>query len=309
MFAAFRFVRCAVAVVVGIALVAMPGSAVAGDRIPTLVEIRAAHHPAANGRAAFDRLVFEFTGPLPEHYGMSWETEPRYGTASVEEVGLVPISGNAYLEVRFYEAWGHRGGDLSTSTSYGPRSRAFALPNIMQVVNNDDFEATMSFLVGVSQRAPVRLFTLTSPSRIVVDLDADLATVPVRTYFQDLPAYAAGRDPDLRAVTRQVLPPATARGALQRLFAGPTNAELAAGLRLVSSGAKGFSALSITNGVARVQLTGVCDSGGSTFTVAGLIIATLKQFPSISWVKIYDPSGNTQNPNGRSDSVPECLEP
>jgi len=304
-----RFIRCAVAAITGAALVAAPGSAVAHDDIPTLVDVRAAHHPAAAGRAAYDRLVFEFTGPVPEHYGLSWETEPRYGTADVEEVGLVPISGNAYLEVFFYEAWSHPEGDLGGGITYGPRSRAFALPNIMQVVNNDDFEASMSLLVGVSQRAPVRLFTLTSPSRIVVDLDAGFRTVGVRTYFQDLPAYVAGRDPDVRAVTRQVLPPATARGALQRLFAGPTKAEQDAGLRLVSSGAKGFSDLSIVDGVAKVRLTGGCTSGGSTFTVAGLVVPTLKQFPSVSWVKIYAPDGTTEHPTGRSDSVPECLEP
>jgi hypothetical protein len=36
---------------------------------------------------------------------------------------------------------------------------------------------------------------------------------------------------------------------------------------------------------------------------------TLKQFPSIDHVKLYDPSGHTQQPAGRSDSIPVSLEP
>jgi len=36
---------------------------------------------------------------------------------------------------------------------------------------------------------------------------------------------------------------------------------------------------------------------------------TLKQFPSIDYVKIYDPSGHTQQPTGHRDSIPVSLEP
>ena len=50
-------------------------------------------------------------------------------------------------------------------------------------------------------------------------------------------------------------------------------------------------------------------SRGSTFSIANEIFPTLKQFPSVLWVKIYDPSGHTQRPYGHSDSIPESLEP
>ncbi len=36
---------------------------------------------------------------------------------------------------------------------------------------------------------------------------------------------------------------------------------------------------------------------------------TLKQFPSVHWVKIYDQSGRTERPAGHSDSIPLSLEP
>jgi Fe-S cluster biogenesis protein NfuA len=77
----------------------------------------------------------------------------------------------------------------------------------------------------------------------------------------------------------------------------------------VTSGASGFTALSIEAGVARVRLVGGCASGGSTLTIADEISRTLKQFPTVTAVKIFDPQGNTEQPTGPGDSIPLCLEP
>ena len=96
---------------------------------------------------------------------------------------------------------------------------------------------------------------------------------------------------------------------MQRLFAGPTQGELARSLKFVASGATGFTKLSIADGVARIQLSGKLSSGGSTFTIANEIMATLKHLPSVHWVKIYDASGHTEHPTGHSDSIPISLEP
>jgi len=76
-----------------------------------------------------------------------------------------------------------------------------------------------------------------------------------------------------------------------------------------SSGATGFKNLTISGGVARVQLTGRVSSGGSAFTIASEIMPALKQFPGVRWVKIYDQSGRTERPSGHSDSIPFSLEP
>ena len=109
-------------------------------------------------------------------------------------------------------------------------------------------------------------------------------------------------------VSRPVIRPATASRALQRLFAGPTQAELARGLRFVTSGATGFSRATIHHGVARVYLTGGCNSGGSAITVATEIMPTLRQFPSVQWVKIYDPPGDTEQPAGHIELHPGLPE-
>lgn len=144
---------------------------------------------------------------------------------------------------------------------------------------------------------------------MIIDIRAPFRTVAVGDYFLNADRFGQGIPPYTQRVVRPVIPPAVAFGAMQRLFAGPTQAERALSLRFVASKATGFKNLRIIDGVARVQLTGGCSSGGSTFTVANEIRPTLKQFPSVHWVKIYDPSGHTQKPSGHTDSIPECLEP
>ncbi|WP_051173812.1 AMIN-like domain-containing (lipo)protein [Amycolatopsis orientalis] len=262
----------------------------------TLVAIRAAHH------TDFDRVVFEFAGPLPAERDAVYVPEV-IGDPSGNPV---PIVGDAFLRLRMASAVGHNdNGDIT----YGPPRRTYALPNVMQVVNAGDFEGVLTFGIGLARQASFRLFTLTGPSRVVLDITTPFRTVDVRAHFLDLTRFESGVEPYTRAVSRPVIPPALARGALQRLFAGPTEGELAQRLRFVDSDATGFTGLSITGSVAKVQLTGGCSSHGSTFTVADEIMATLKQFPAVRWVKILDPSGRTERPTGNTDSIPECLEP
>ncbi len=266
------------------------GPATAQPATPTLVDVRAGQHDS------YDRLVFEFTGGLPAQRDVGFVDE-IIGDGS----GLpVPVVGDAFLRVRFTPAAGH---DEAGNTTYGPTRRTYALPNIIQVVNAGDFEGVLTFGVGLASGTAFRVFTLDAPSRVVIDIDTQFRTVPVDDYFIENGTLAP------HAVSRPVIPPATARGALQRLFAGPTQQELAAGLHFVDSDATGFTGLSIVDGVARVQLTGGCNSHGATTTIANEIFPTLKQFPSVQTVKIYDPEGNTEQPGGTSDSIPFCLEP
>lgn len=262
---------------------------------PVLTAIRAAHH------SGFDRLVFQFQGRVPA------ERSAVYVKRVIDDGSGLPVQivGNAKLLVRFSPANGHN--DQGKIT-YGALRRTYALPGIIQVVNAGDFEAVLRFGVGVAHKAPFHMYTLANPSRVVIDIRT-YPWVNVRDFFLDSHRFAVGREPYTRAVIRPVLPPRAAYGALQRLFAGPTQNEKARGLRLVASKATGFTDLSIVDGVARVRLTGRCGSGGSTFTIADEIFPTLKQFPRVHWVKIYDPTGHTEHPYGHTDSIPVCLEP
>ncbi|MGI5153970.1 AMIN-like domain-containing (lipo)protein [Microbispora sp. CA-102843] len=274
----------------------LKAAAHAAPRVATLVDVRASHQPG------LDRVVFEFRGPLPARRNAGYV--PRL--IADGSGNTVPVAGDAILGLRFGGATGH---DKNGDPTYGPARETFALPGVIQVVNAGDFEAELTFGIGLTRKAPYRVYTLTHPSRVVVDIKTPYRTVPVRTYFLDSRAYAAGRRPYTAAVSRPVTPPSTARGALQRLFAGPTQAEYAKGLRFVASGATGVRSVVVRDGVAHVRLTGSLGSGGSAFTVADEITPTLKRLPGIRWVKIYDAHDRTERPKGQSDSVPESLEP
>jgi len=276
---------------------APPGTATAAAPpvVPRLVAIRAAHHPGK------DRVVFEFAGGLPRSRSVGY-----VGQLLGDGSGLpVRIAGRALLQVRFADADAHDSAGRATA----PGRVAYALPNVMTVVRSGDFEAVTTYGIGLTSRQPFRVFTLTGPPRVVIDVDASFRTVTRKVWFLDERRFAAGTEPYFRSVLRPVLPFLPATTLLHRVYAGPTPAEQRAGLRLQLSGSTGFTALSVADGIARVRLTGGCSSGGSTVTVAGHLIPTLKQLPQVDVVKVFDPQGRTERPTGRVDSIPECLEP
>jgi hypothetical protein len=132
----------------------------------------------------------------------------------------------------------------------------------------------------------------------------------ITVYFTDHNAYLSATPPFEVGVTRTIAQtPAIARAVLLQFFAGPTPAEAAAGLTLVLSGATGFSNITIHDTIARVYLTGDCNSLGATYTIANPLYANLIQFGTVSYVKIYDQNGQTTEPTGYSNSIPGCLEP
>jgi hypothetical protein len=142
---------------------------------------------------------------------------------------------------------------------------------------------------------------------IVVPVES---TKQVTVYFMDEERYAVGTEPYEVGVSRTISTEEDeAEAILHLLFEGATDEEYAEGLRLIMSGCTGFSELAIEDGVAQVYLTGDCNSQGATYTIANQISVNLKQLNSISYVKIYDQNGETEAPEGLSDSIPVSLEP
>jgi hypothetical protein len=279
---------------------ASPAAAVttAAPAVPLLVGVRAASH------RTFDRVVFEFVGGVPKTRDVRYVRELT-ADGSGEPVR---IAGSAILALTMSQANAH---DENTGQGTAPSRVVAGLGNVIEVVESGDFEATVSYGIGLAKRQRFTVTTLSNPSRLVVDVRKDYRQATRSVRLLDQPRFAAGTPPFTRNVRRQVPAAAPAAAVLHQLFAGPTRAEHARGLRTVRSGATGFTRLTISSStkVARVYLKGGCASGGSTFTVANLIRPTLKQFASVRWVKIYDPQGRTEHPTGRRDSIPECLEP
>jgi len=99
-------------------------------------------------------------------------------------------------------------------------------------------------------------------------------------------------------------------GVLKEYFKGPGSTEkYSYGYIGIYDGFTGFTSLEVQDGIARVYLKGACNVSDYDFTIADLIKLNLKQYPQIQYVKIYDESNSTQNPDGAVDSVPLCLDP
>ena len=283
-------------------LVATSGSRAASDTrpaappTPVLVAVRAAH------RGDVDRVVFEFRGGLPADRQVGY-VDRLFADGSGRRVH---VAGRALLRVRFEPAAAHTDQGVPTAA---PRRVAFALPNVLTAVRSGDFEAVTTYGLGLATRTPVRVTTLQAPPRVVVEVGAGFATVERKVWFFHRDRFVDNREPFFVPVTRLVRPATPATGVLDRLFAGPLPRERARGLRLLRSGATGYDDLAVSGGAADLRLTGRCSSGGSTVSIAGEVLPTLKQFATVQRVVLRDAQGSTLDPDGPGDSTPECLEP
>ncbi len=123
---------------------------------PNVVAVRTGTH------AGFDRVVFEFSGPVP-----GWHLE--YVDKPVRACGSgdpVPVSGDGWLEVRIAPASAHD--DKGQPTT--PAEALPNLPNVLEVERTCDFEAVTAWVVGVRSPNPYRVFELADPPRLVVDV-------------------------------------------------------------------------------------------------------------------------------------------
>lgn len=132
-------------------------SAASAPTVPQLSAVRAAAHPG------FDRLVFQFNGPVPA-YALHWVP-----TVTQDPSGLpVPLGGKAFLHVVFPSATAHTA--TGQPTYAGTLPTRFDLPVLRSVRTAGDFENVLSFGVGVWQKTALHAYTLTAPSRLVIDI-------------------------------------------------------------------------------------------------------------------------------------------
>ena len=117
----------------------------------------------------YDRVVFEFIGPAPAY-------QVRYVAEVTEDPSGQPVTleGDAFLLVVM------PGGTLDTTPQVsdpsdaekyeGPRRIRPSLANVREIAASGDFEAVLSFGIGVEHRDLFRVLRLSNPSRIVVDV-------------------------------------------------------------------------------------------------------------------------------------------
>jgi len=127
-----------------------------------LIAVRAAHH--AEKAVVYDRLVFEFAGPLPSY-------TIRYVPAVMSPGSgvVVPLRGQAFVEVVFHPAAAHDDNGYPTVAAGGSGG---GLPALVQYRMSGDYEGYVHYGLGVDDRVAFRVMELANPYRVAVDIAA-----------------------------------------------------------------------------------------------------------------------------------------
>jgi hypothetical protein len=125
------------------------------------VAVRAASH------SVYDRVVFEFDGPVGGYFVSRVPQVTQDGSGEA-----VRMLGESFLSVAVQGS--------TKDTTYlaedpprvytGPERLAPDLPNLVEIAGAGDFEAVLSFGIGLRDAAGFRAFHLTGPDRLVIDV-------------------------------------------------------------------------------------------------------------------------------------------
>ena len=123
--------------------------------VAVLREVRAA------SQEGFDRVVFELDG-MPG-YRIGYEDRPvQCGSGEPVEV-----AGAAWLQVQLLPAQAHTEAGEPTVQQ---RERHLDLPVLKELESTCDFEADVTWVLGLASRRPYRAQELAGPARLVVDV-------------------------------------------------------------------------------------------------------------------------------------------
>ena len=137
----------------GTAPVSLPGSGGAGPgHQVTITSVTVGRHDDEG----FDRVVFAVTAGLPAVTASYVPQVIHDGSGQP-----VPLLGTAFIQVSMRSTT--PGSPQSTITPAGFLA-------LKQVKGAGDFEAVTSYGIGQARRAGFRVFTLTSPNRVVIDV-------------------------------------------------------------------------------------------------------------------------------------------
>jgi len=133
-----------------------PGAA-SGTAVLTRVQVAA--------QEGFDRVVFEFDDEQLPGYDIAYLEGPVVADGSGAEV---EVEGAAVIGVRLTPA---SGADPDGDAVYtGPSRVTDDSENVTEVVRTGDFEATLSWAIGVAEPASFEVLLLSEPARVVIDI-------------------------------------------------------------------------------------------------------------------------------------------
>jgi hypothetical protein len=143
------------------AVAALPAFTTAPKTAPARGDAALLYDAATGCHATFDRFVIRARFATPGY-------DVRYVRRVVADPSgrSVSLLGAARIRVAFNLAGGHdnRGRNLLAAT-LTPRC-----PSLLQVKKAGDFEGTVSFGLGLRRKTGFRVFRLTNPTRVVIDV-------------------------------------------------------------------------------------------------------------------------------------------
>ena len=124
-----------------------------------ITDVRVAEH------AGYDRVVFEFTGGIPQTL-IEAVLPPFYQDSS----GFpLDVNGTAFLKVTMHDA--SRVSPDGVVTYAGPTEFEPDLPQLVHLIEGGDFEAVSTWYIGLNGGGCIRVLTLATPSRLVIDIE------------------------------------------------------------------------------------------------------------------------------------------
>jgi AMIN domain len=144
-----------------------------------LIRVRTGRH------RDYDRVVFDIRGARP-----GWNV--RYVPRLTQDGSGLPVAirGSAVLQVALVGAPAHD--EQGRPTLRTPRTLTPELPTLRQIRFAGDFEGVTTFGLGLRDRVGFRVFSLSNPTRVVVDV-AHQPGIP----FGTAPVRRAGTAPDV----------------------------------------------------------------------------------------------------------------
>jgi hypothetical protein len=119
--------------------------------------------------AGYERAVFQFTNVVP-----GYRVEYRAGPFAEDGSGRpVSVNGRAFVVVRMEPASGYdlNAGEGQLVYKGSPRieGKDAGMSMIEEVVRTGDFEAVLTWVVGLGAKVDFRVRTLSAPARLVID--------------------------------------------------------------------------------------------------------------------------------------------
>jgi hypothetical protein len=121
--------------------------------VPAVVAVRVGQHEG------YDRFVIEFDGAVPS-YAVTRQGSPEFTLSPRDELVRLEGTSGVLVRAQMTDWTGYR-----AATAFHPR-----YPYLREARLVENFEGVLQWSLGVQGRPCLRVFTLTGPDRLVVDV-------------------------------------------------------------------------------------------------------------------------------------------